>query len=266
MNGRRRAWICLGLLAGLNGVALLAGDAPSPGPAGPSSDVKESLRELWRANIKALADEHPSSAIDQSVRTLNSIRLKPKFLPPAQVVTSQPSSTPARLPQTAPAPPVQKGIAPEVLEKLKKLPASGLASPEELADALFLSGHLDAAGTFYAQALEAAEEPEEKAWLMYQMANCRRAKDPAGASGLYKQILADYPDSLWASLADVQDRLIEWHRKSKPRDTLQAVVEKLAPPTTRPSGSLRPAGSTPPATATQPAPARAEAPPAGSVE
>lgn len=225
MNSWIRAWVCLGLLGLFSSVALLAGDPPPAGASDQGFGVRQNMRELWRASVGALSAPESPSRLDAMVQQLKAIQVSPKPQTGLPASATQPAGGLRRLlvesTRDLRTRPKGKQLAPEVLEKLKKLPAQGVTSPEELAEALFLTGHFDAAIIFYKQALAGAKQSEDQAWLLYQMANCRRPSDPAAARALYGQILAEHPDSLWSSLAEVQDRLIEWHRINGPRTLLQ---------------------------------------------
>ena len=259
MNSWIRPVACLSLLGLFSGVALLAGDPPPASAPGEGCDVRKNMRELWRANVGALSGPEGPSRLEAMIRQLKAVRVAQKRRTGLPALTTQPAGGPEQLlvgsPRRPHARPEGKQIAPEVLEKLKKLPAEGVANPEELAEALFLTGHFDAAIVFYKQALTRAKKSEDKAWLLYQMANCRRPGDPAVARALYGQVLAEHPDSLWSSLAEVQDRLIEWHRINSPRTLLQelnpqsgAKSEQKAELTSRPK-ALKTSRMTAPASA-----------------
>ena len=242
MTEHMRLSVFLALL-GLSGGAVLAAAEQQPDPG-----VRESMRELWHANVGAIPKEQAPSPLDAVVRQLRAIQMSPQRPAAGGVLAPQPTTAPAEVlagsPQEPPARRAGRQIDPAVLEKLRKLPAGGVASPEELAEALFLTRHFDAASVFYEQALKEAKNDDDKAWLLYQMGNCRRPNDPAAARALYGRILAEHPDSVWSSLADMQSRLIEWQQINNPRGLLQELSQKpgrtsgkALAPTARPTTS-----------------------------
>ncbi len=210
------------LPAWLSGAALLAGDSSEAMPASQPSELQNNLRQLWRSSVAAprISPERPS--LEASIRRLNGIQLASDSRKSA--TSSQPSTAPAdqgRSTQTQPAPAQRKGLSPQLLKRLKELPVEGVNRPVDLADTLFLAGHLEEACSFYEHALKESQDPEQKAWLLYQIAACRRMADPAAAAAQYQKLLAEHPESMWASLADVQVRLIEWYRINAPRAVLR---------------------------------------------
>lgn len=238
--------VCVVLLGLSGGAALLAGDPPPAGasaagaasrPTTQAVEVRQNMLELWRASIGALSPQPAGSPLEAVIRQLRALQLAPKETPAPASPAAATQPAPARVRirvepgQEPTSPPEGRQLDPSVLEKLKQLPAQGVASPEELAEALFLTGHLDAAFVFYEQALGRAEDDQAKGWLIYQMGNCRRPADPATARTLYARVVAEHADSVWASLADTQAGLIEWHQLNSPRRLLR----ELAATTTQPA-------------------------------
>jgi tetratricopeptide (TPR) repeat protein len=117
-----------------------------------------------------------------------------------------------------------KAAAQALLDQLKTVPADRIADPVALADTLFRSGHPEEASLFYEKALVKDTPAETKAWLLFQMANCKRAKEPEAARVLYKRLLDEHPKSPWCPAAAVQDRLIQWTQTANPK----ALAEKTA--------------------------------------
>jgi len=212
------------VLAWLSGAAVAAGGSSAVAPTSRPSGLQTNLRQLWRTSVAAPRISTGRPSLHDSVRRLRAIQLAPGS--PKSAVSSQPSTAPAdRAPsaRTAPARDRKKELSPKLLERLRELPIEGVNRPVDLADALFLAGHLEEARTFYEHALAESQDPEQKAWLLYQIAACRQTADPAGASAQYQKLLAEYPESMWARLADVQVRLIEWNRINTPRAVLRDV-------------------------------------------
>jgi TolA-binding protein len=118
-----------------------------------------------------------------------------------------------------------------------------LNKPFELGELLFLSGHLKDAAICYQEALSRSSpdkaDPNQKpqqdakvpdvglktsllsiqsrAWILFQIGNCLRNDDPPTAMKMYKQLIAEYPDSPWVDLAKARSTLIDWYQKDNPR-------------------------------------------------
>ena len=88
-----------------------------------------------------------------------------------------------------------------------------------LADTLFRGGHLDEAYRFYEKSVTKGTPAETKAWVLFQMANCRRTKDPAAAQALYHRVQTEHAASMWASTAAVEERLLQWLQMACPVET-----------------------------------------------
>jgi TolA-binding protein len=100
-------------------------------------------------------------------------------------------------------------------------------NPLELAEVLFLSGYLKQAAVFYKEQLNRYGEnpninPADKAWVMFQTANCLREENSADAAGLYKKMISEFPDCSWSELARSRVRILEWLSKDKPEQLLKS--------------------------------------------
>ncbi|MHC4460062.1 MAG: tetratricopeptide repeat protein [Planctomycetota bacterium] len=133
----------------------------------------------------------------------------------------------------------------QTLQMLKSLlqHPERLHNPFQLGEILFLSGHLKDAAICYQEALSRCSpdkaDPNQKpqqdtkvadaiwktgtfsirnrAWILFQIGNCLRDVDPTTSMKMYRQIIAEYPDSPWADLAKARSKLIDWFQKDKPR-------------------------------------------------
>ncbi|UCF44444.1 MAG: tetratricopeptide repeat protein [Planctomycetota bacterium] len=108
----------------------------------------------------------------------------------------------------------------QLLEDVTQHPEQ-LTNPFELAEVLFLSGHLKQALACYQEALrrrqpQDARSVNDSAWILFQIANCLRGIDRPLAMKTYRQLIAEYPDSPWTELAKAQDKLVDWFNKDKP--------------------------------------------------
>jgi len=193
--------------------------------------VRQNRRRLTAAVISAPEPATDDSELREAVERVRSITLKQRPVLP----DSEPTPKTEMPAPEAPAPARNSGSAilpPEKLEQLKALPANQVTDPVALADALFRSGHYDHAYTFYEQMLADATTGEPtRAWLLFQMANCKRQSDPAAAVALYGRLLTGHPESSWAGPGKAYKTLVEWRQAVKP----EAILESLQAPPPEPA-------------------------------
>ena len=221
--------VCL-VASGLTAATVLwAQEGPTTRPAPRSSRFEKTRQELWRSSIEAPAENKSSGELDDSIRYLESLSQggaqRPTTKPAGGIGVgaaksqAQATSRPARSPTTQ-----QSGIAPETLEKLKKLGPEGIPAPTALADGLFAGGHLDQAAVFYEIALQGEIGGEDRAWALYQLANCGRTTQPLVASARLSKLIDEHPDCLWSEVARVQQEIIDWLRT----DDVSGLIEEAA--------------------------------------
>ncbi len=109
----------------------------------------------------------------------------------------------------------------QLLENLLQHPDQA-DNPFELGEILFLSDCLKEAGVFYQEALnrsspDKVSSAQNRAWILFQIGNCLKDDDPLTAMKMYRQLIAEYPDSLWADLAKARNKLIDWYQQDKPQ-------------------------------------------------
>jgi tetratricopeptide (TPR) repeat protein len=108
----------------------------------------------------------------------------------------------------------------QMLEDVTQHPEQ-LNNPFELAEVLFLSGHPKQALACYQEALKRkqtqdARSADDRAWILFQIANCLRDIDRPSAMEAYRRLIVEYPDSPWTELAKAHDKLVDWFDKDKP--------------------------------------------------
>ena len=129
----------------------------------------------------------------------------------------------------------------QILKNLSQHPDK-LNNPFELGETLFLCGYLKEAVVFYQEALKrkspdaslrgdkstpardpALREPKagiglarDRAWILFQIGNCLRNDDPPTAIKMYRQLIIEYPNSLWKELAEARSKLLDWYQKDEP--------------------------------------------------
>jgi len=213
----------------------------------PDSDIARRLRQ---SSIGVPASEEDRKHRDELARLIEQVRsvkfkskdqtpepglyVKPELGPQdnktssAQKTPPEPAGKP-REPKTAdllPYEPVSKQTL-QMLESLSQHPdraaalrEAGSGSLSVLADILFLSGQPKQAAAFYQQALDrmapdSAASAENRAWILFQLGNCLRDTDPSAAIKTYRQLIAEYPNSLWTDLAKAREQLIDWYRNDR---------------------------------------------------
>jgi hypothetical protein len=244
----RRSLRCAVILATALAVGTtLPAEQPTTAPTQPAATIKDSLKELRRASLTAPASDGTAADLQRAIRSVSAVQVRPKTTDPTPTESAlQPATGPAQTQPTS-APTVGRlvlasrpasapvGISPQTLEQLKKAAPKGLASPLELADTLLAAGEMEAADVFYSQALQQEQPDENKAWTLFQIANCRRGKDPAAAKALYRKLQDEQPNSPWSIVAGAQVQLIDWQLTNKPGAVLSDVDNpnrKVAPPAT----------------------------------
>lgn len=210
--------------------AALRAQEPGAVEAGePSTDDILRRLEETRASLQRSAFGAPQevatqpSSLSEAIERLEQVRL----------VEPAPQTQPATQPATQPSPTTQPA---DPLASLKTVEAQKLSEPLAAADALYVNGRLAQAADLYEAALTRDIDPDSRAWVLFQLANCRRADDPETARGLYRRVTAEHGASPWAPLAQVQERLIEWRQTHRPEQVVRQVGEAIAPrPTTQPT-------------------------------
>lgn len=220
-------WTWVILLGGVAISAFADGEAPKARPE-LGNQTHRNMQSLWRTSLKPPDEKAGRDRLRQASIELNSIQFHGAKLTPKPVVTA--TTAPAPLPAS---PPTAKPSVPVlVLMKLKKAPSEAITDQTVLGDALFQGEYFEAAYNIYSQAMEKKDDPAEKAWLRFQMANCRKSSDPSAAVVLYEKLLAEHPDSPWASVASAQENLLRWREAESPAELLRSVqiqMKRLTP-------------------------------------
>ncbi len=240
----------LSLVKLMNRVKGQGGASEAPGairragdPLHPGVDPGDSLpQELWTSRVEAPQtgkEAESSLALKRLIRQVRSVTFdeqnpEPAFTPPAEPQPGfQMPVTPiaqAEGPGSA-APAVAAPAASEsapslsakdrkTLETLQQNPGQ-VQDPLEMAELLFLSGRPTEAAPFYAKALDRISRLDpsydaDRAWILFQLGNCLRETDTAGAQEVYMKLVAEYPASPWTELAKAHGRLLTWYQKSRP--------------------------------------------------
>ncbi|NQV34736.1 MAG: tetratricopeptide repeat protein, partial [Phycisphaeraceae bacterium] len=102
-------------------------------------------------------------------------------------------------------------------QSLEKLP-----KPDLLGQILFRSKAWSEAGLCYEESLKrlnaiSVAPSEDKAWLLLQIGNCLQRSEPEEAVVIFKQLINDYPNSLWSELVRVKGQCITDELRDKPK-------------------------------------------------
>ncbi len=113
----------------------------------------------------------------------------------------------------------------QIIENISQHPEQ-LNNFFELAEVLFYSGQLKEAVTCYQQALahikpDEATSTDNRPWILFQIANCLRNDDPPTAAKIYRQLIAEYPQSIWADFAKAQEQLILLYQQDNPKKMIE---------------------------------------------
>jgi tetratricopeptide (TPR) repeat protein len=210
-------------------------------------------KQLWQARITNPKDENSNenrSELYQLIEKIRSVGFEPQDKPaeplfavePTQKTEPADASSDTDVPKETkhkkigaePPKPLgnqqqdknqlpYRSITDETLQMLKELPqhSEQLKNPAELADILFHCGHLKEAAKCYKEALNRMpanedDRNENRAWVLFQTGNCLQKDDPSSAVEMYRQLIAEYPDSLWADLAKALSNLTNWYQQDKP--------------------------------------------------
>ncbi|MHC4475151.1 MAG: tetratricopeptide repeat protein [Planctomycetota bacterium] len=207
-------------------------------------------RKLWRAWISSpetAARPKRQSELRQIIEQVLSVELEPGK-PDTQtvaVVESRPTVEFVRTVEpnepTSGDEPTEQWQSKKVEPNLPETPATDrtgralndllqhpgrVAEPFELAEVLFFAGRMKEAAVFYDEALtrnsnDESWQGQNKAWALFQIANCLRGDDAAKAKQTYQRLIAECPDSLWVDVARARYEMIDWYLK----DNLSALIE-----------------------------------------
>jgi tetratricopeptide (TPR) repeat protein len=202
------------------GAAASAGDNEDRPPAEAAGNLLDEVRRNRQHLLNAYTDappaEPPSVNLDEAVRRLREAVRQPIDAGRPDEQEAVPGTVPAPVAVPEPAP-QRPPLSEEQLRLIRERPLKELGDPMALADSLFLGGHLAEAATLYERMLAEADASDgDRAWCIFQAANCKRLSDPDGALGLYERLLVQHPDCLWAEAAKARRTIVQWRRKARP--------------------------------------------------
>ena len=216
-----------------------------PAPGAPSKN----MQKLWHASIDVRFDPNDKSKaqLGELIAAINSVKFKQletEFKTPqddssaAEKEPNRPSPEPTIQQQNTlkierPSPPEispDSLLTPETLRILSEYISKPqeVNEPFELAEILYRSGHLPEAAAVYQQALsrmdpEDSKTAKKRAWILSQIGNCLRQTNPQDAMQRYKQLINDYPDSIWIEFAAGMNEIVGWLDQEKPHDLIAEI-------------------------------------------
>jgi tetratricopeptide (TPR) repeat protein len=196
-------------------------------------------RQLWRAGIGFYKDQNDKSGKSELKRLIEQIRAfegKPPehhsesvFTIEPLVLATEPNETQSDVELTEETrKTIEYDLSYEpVTDKTLQMLANFSQDPNQmdnpfgLGEVLYFSGRLKEAVPFYRQALnrmdkDKAGSEQNRAWILFQLGNCLRDYDLPAAKIMYVQLITEYPESTWADLAKVWEKLIDLYLKDNP--------------------------------------------------
>ena len=208
-----------------------------------SNDLKvQPVRHLLQSDIAPVTNEKDRKKSDELkslIEQIRAVKIQPQEQIP--VLVAAPKIIPADEPEPnevpsvteKPATPEKTNIEPilpynpisgETLQKLRSLSQNPqqIDEPLELGELLFHSGYYKEAVLFYREALRrtglnSPDTVTDRAWILFQIANCLRNSDMPEAVRTYGQLISEFPNSFWADMALIQNQFIAWYQKDEPQ-------------------------------------------------
>lgn len=213
----------------------------------PKTDLS---RQLWQARISIDGDTKHSESkkeLRQIIREISSVQFEPRQQGPEPLIVveltrkTDPNETASDkgMPEEDESGKIEhklpyRRVSDKTLQVLKTLSEhpEQLHNPLELGEILFSSHCLKEAAKCYQEAINRmtageAGQARDGAWMLFQTGNCLREDDPVKAIQMYEQLIAQYPDSPWVSLAKAKSELVDWYLK----DTPNKLIDECKVPT-----------------------------------
>jgi hypothetical protein len=205
---------------------------------------RELARRLWETRIslpESGVDAQAKSNLRNLIQQVRSLQFEDNEVTPSFSGTEQtestvdPNRTPVQQPRSVPTPTPTAdleiaspgSLRPATLDHLEQVAQTPeqVSNPLEVAELLFISGYTVEAIPFYESALARTSRTDEstrsdRAWILFQLANCLRETDMTRARDTYQKLVAEHADSPWGELARARGRIITWYLTSKPEQLL----------------------------------------------
>ncbi len=208
--------------------------AAMPLAAWSAEPVENKARQLYLDFAQAPATG-PDDSLQASVDRLKAQSVQRAAAPATSQATAIAPAEPIA------SQPARDILSSEMIETLKRIPAGQQQNLLSVADALFIGNRSAQAAAVYEALMAQNPPPPTRSWVLYQLANCRRATDSSGAMVLYLRVVKEHPDCPWAQAAEATAKLLEWKQASAVQELLessrQVSLELTAPPASRPAVS-----------------------------
>lgn len=217
----------------------------------PSESGNQIRLRLLKSDITAVKDEKDPKVktdLDRLIEQIRAVEIRPQqaaetVAAPVALPTTEPNNTSVNI--TVPkkeeeekdteeieSKPTHTSITEKTLQILRSL----TQNPEkidnyfELGEILFTNGNLKEATVFYQEAIMCTDpnDPEmitDRAWLLFQIGNCLRNDDMDEAAKTYRQLIMEYPNSLWSEVAQVQSQFIDWYQTNEPQKLISEIEQ-----------------------------------------
>jgi TolA-binding protein len=189
-------------------------------------------RQLMESRISSLPqgrDKQKADELKQMIEQVRSVKLEPKkpaaAAPVENIIPTAAAEQSSQPVQTQSAENTNSAETLQLVENQLKDP-NLISNPFELAEILFKSGRQVQAGICYKQALKVlpADDPNlatERAWILFQIGNCLKDKDPNTARESYAELIRTHPNSPWTEIAKARYGIIELYQQENPGDLIQ---------------------------------------------
>ncbi len=208
-------------------------DRTSPPPKhGPETQsrkkLQDTLNKLKSLRFADLEEPETLATAQTADQTDANIMPEPTVQKPIIIIRPPAPKAVADAISTVPAP--NSRLTKQTTDALTKLAQSPkkLQKPESLGQILFQGKAYSEAALCYEEALkrlniESLAGSEDKEWLLFQIGNCYPQSDPQKAMRIYKQLILEYPHSLWSELVRVKGQWITWELRDKPKTLVNEI-------------------------------------------
>jgi len=208
-------------------------------------DFQRIRQQLMSQQIEPLKEpdlQEQSEGLRQLVDRLRSLDISPAMMKPQADTTTADSNDISMAVETskdtndmtstvASSTTEESELKPEarLLELLQG--PDGAIHPLPLADVLYRQGYYAEALTYYEMVQQSLKENDvvNHQWILFQIANCTREIDPAGALELYEKFIQHYPNAKWTPVASSRKTLLEWNQMSQIKEFVNKDVAVVKP-------------------------------------
>jgi tetratricopeptide (TPR) repeat protein len=215
-----------------------------PAPTASTPAIARLERDLTRSLIAAPAGQPAQTSKDDDlariiarIRSVTFDKPEPLNDPPQltmDILAEEPNDTNAVEPSPEqqptfplPQPLDYKPVSEQTLAEFARFQQDPnlIPNPFELAEILYNSNRFAEAARCYRKALEFAaagnaKAGEDRAWIIFQLANATARSNPEAARALYAQLITEHPTAEWTELARAKLALIDWLALEKPYELI----------------------------------------------